>query len=128
MHWVKELEYIDSSPYIKHGIGKASVLSEKGANPLSLFGFECLTTRMLNGAHVLSKLNPVLASISIYALCTGAGFILWIAMGFLDLAVGTHVLEAFFIVMERLNEHVLPALQLLNRLFSPLVGFSILLG
>ena len=82
---------------------------------------------MLNGTRVLSKLNPVLASIAGYAVCTGAGFILWIAMGFLDLAVGTHVLEAFFIVMERLNEHVLPALQLLNRLFSPLVGFSILL-
>jgi len=90
--------------------------------------FERLTVRMLNGVRAFSKLNPALALIATYALCTGAGFILWIAMGFLDLAAGTSVLEAAIHVMEGLNEHVLPALQLLNGLLALLVGFFILLG
>jgi len=90
--------------------------------------FQRLTVRMLNGVRAFSKLNPLLGSIAIYALCMGSGFILWIAMSFLDLAVGTHVLETLIIVMEGLNEHVLPALQLLNGLLALLVGFSILLS
>nr|ABK26878.1 unknown [Picea sitchensis] len=83
---------------------------------------------MLNGVRAFSKLNPALALIAIYALCTGAGFILWIAMGFLDLAAGTRVLVAAIHVMEGLNEHVLPALQLLNGSLALLMGFFILLG
>jgi len=90
--------------------------------------FERLTVRMLNGVRAFSKLNPALALIATYALCTGAGFILWIAMGFLDLAAGTSVLEAAIHVMEGLNEHVLPALQLLNGVLALLVGSFILLG
>jgi len=90
--------------------------------------FERLTVRMLNGVRAFSKLNPALASIAIYAICTGAGFILWIAMGFLDLAAGTRVLEAAIYATEGLNEHVLPALQLLNGVLALLVGFFILLG
>jgi len=90
--------------------------------------FQRLRLHMLNCVRAFSKLNPVLASIAIYALCTGAGFILLMAMGFLDLAAGTHVLEALLIVMEGLNEHVLPTLQFLNGLLALFVGFSILLG
>jgi len=90
--------------------------------------FERLTVRMLNGVRAFFKLNPALALIATYALCTGAGFILWIAMGFLDLAAGTSVLEAAIHVMEGLNEHVLPALQLLNGVLALLVGSFILLG
>jgi len=89
---------------------------------------EHLTVRMLNGVRAFSKVNPVLASIAIYALCTAAGFILWVAMCFLDLAAGTCVLEAATDVIEALNEHVLPALQLLNGVLALLVGFIILVG
>jgi len=88
---------------------------------------ERLTVRMVNGIRAFSKLNPALASIAIYALCTVAGFIMWIAMGFLDLAAGTRVLDAAIHVTEGLNEHVLPALQLLNGLLALLVGFSMLM-
>jgi len=90
--------------------------------------FERLTECMLNGVRAFSKFNPALASIAIYALCTGAGFFLWIAMRFLDLAAGTRVLEVAIHVMEGLNEHVLPALQLFNGVLALLVGFFILLG
>lgn len=87
---------------------------------------EHLTGHILNVVRALSKLNPPLASIAIYALCTVAGFVIWIAMGFLDLAAGTRVLDAVIHVTEFLNEHVLPALQLLNGFLALLVGFSML--
>lgn len=87
---------------------------------------ERLTGHILNVIRALSKLNPSLASIAIYALCTVAGFVIWIAMGFLDLAAGTRVLDAVIHVTEVLNEHVLPALQLLNGFLALLVGFSML--
>lgn len=87
---------------------------------------ERLTGRIMNGIRPLSKLNPPLASIASYALCMAAGFIMSIAMGFLDLAAGTRVLDAAIHVTEGLNEHVLPALQLLNGLLALLVGFSML--
>jgi len=90
--------------------------------------FERFAGYMVNWVIPFSKLNPVLVSIAIYVLCTGAGFILCIAMGFLDLAAGTHVLEALLLVMEGLNDHVLPTLQLLNGLLALLVVFSIPLG
>lgn len=88
---------------------------------------ERLTVHMFNGTRVFSKLNPAFASIAIYALCTGAGFIMWIAMSFLDLAAGTRVVDSAIHVTEVLNEHVLPALQLLNGLLALLVGFSMLM-
>jgi len=87
---------------------------------------ERLTGRILNVIRALSRLNPPLASIAIYGLCTVAGFVIWIAMGFLDLAAGTRVLDAVIHVTEGLNEHVLPALQLLNGFLALLVGFSML--
>jgi len=89
--------------------------------------FEGLTLHMLNGVCPFSKLNPALASIAIYALCTGAGFMMWIAMGFLDLAAGTRVLEAAIHLMEGLNERVLPVLQLFNGLLGLILGFSMLM-
>jgi len=89
---------------------------------------ENLTVCAINGIRAFSKLNPAWASIAIYALCTGAGFMMWIAMAFLDLAAGTRVLDAAMNGMDGLNEHVLPALQLLNGLLALFVGISILLG
>jgi len=90
--------------------------------------FQRLTARMLKGVHTFSKLNPALASVAIYAICTGAGFVMWMAMGFLDLTAETHFLEALLIVMEGLTESVLPVLQLLTGLLALLVGFSLVLG
>jgi len=71
--------------------------------------FERLIERMLNSVCWFCKFNPALASIAFYVLCTGAWFILWIAMRFLFLYFATRnrVLEVVIHVMEGLNEHVL---------------------
>jgi len=90
--------------------------------------FKHLAVRMMNRLSKFSKLNPALASMVIYVFCMGTGLMMLIVIGFLDLAAGTHVLEALLTVLEKLNEHVLPALQLLNGLLALLFGFSILLG
>ena len=54
----------------------------------------------------------------IYVFFLGMGFMMWITMRFLDLAARTHLLQAFLDVIEGLNEHVLPGLQLLNGLLA----------
>jgi hypothetical protein len=90
--------------------------------------FKHLAVCILNGISAFFKLNPAWASMVIYAFCTGTGFMMWIVMGFLDLAAGSHVLETVMDVMKGLNEHVLPTLQLLNGLLALLFGFSTLLG
>lgn len=74
-----------------------------------------------------TKLNPALACMVIYAFFMGTGLIMCILMAFMDLAMGTHVLETGIHVMEGLNGHVVPVLQFLNGLFALLVGFSMLL-
>jgi len=90
--------------------------------------FVRLAVHLLNGVTAFSELNPALTSMLIYVFFMGMGVMLWIVMGFLDLAVGTHVLDALLHVMEGLNVHVLPAVQLLNGLLALLFGLSTLLG
>lgn len=89
--------------------------------------FEDLIKPMLNGMSARTKLNPAMASMVIYAFFMGTGLIVCIVMAFLDLAMGTHVLETGTHVMEGLNGHLLSVLQFLSGLFALLVGFSLLL-
>lgn len=91
--------------------------------------FERLAVLVLNGVTAFTELTPALASIVIYIFFMGMGFLVWIAMGFLDLAAGTHFLETIIYVMGGLNwQHLLSTLQLLNGLLALLFGFSTLLG
>jgi len=87
--------------------------------------FERLAVRILNGGAAFFELKPKLASMVIYVFCTGMGCTMFIVMGFLDMAAGTHILNP---VMRGFNRHVLFVLQILNGLLALLFGFSALLG
>lgn len=87
--------------------------------------FEDLIKPMLNGMSARTKLDPAMLSMVIYAFFMGTGLIMCIVMAFLDLAMGTHVLETGIYVMEGLNGT--SVLQFLSGLFALLVGFSLLL-
>ena len=50
--------------------------------------------------------------------------IIHIVMAFLNLGARTHVLDIAMHDIERLNEHALPTLQILNRMLALLVEFS----
>nr|ABK26644.1 unknown [Picea sitchensis] len=90
--------------------------------------FQRLAVRLLNIVTAFSELSPASASMVFYVFCVGMGFMMCIVMGFLDLAAGTHILEAVIDVTGGLNGHVFSALQLLNGLLALLFGFSTLLG
>ena len=90
--------------------------------------FKHFAMPMLNGMSTFFKLNPALTTMLMYVFFVVMGFMLWIMMRFLDLTTGTHLLQGFLDVIEELNEHVLPGLQLLNELLALLFGIFTLLG
>lgn len=90
--------------------------------------FRNLAVPMLNGVTAFFKRYPPWVSMVVYVFCMGVAFMMWIVMGLLDLAAGTHSSETVIHVVEGLNENVLPTLQLLNGLLALLFGFSTLLS
>lgn len=118
--------------FYTYRICRASTLSVKGKGPFPILGFcqkkiPAFKTKHDEWHLCIFEIKPQLVSITIYVICLAAEFIMLISMGFL-LALGTNILEAFLIVLERLNAHVLPNLNLLNGLLALFVGFSIVLG
>ena len=85
--------------------------------------FRNLAVRMMNRLRAFFKRNPPWVWMVIYVFCMGITFMMWVAMGLVDLAVGTHILETVIPVVEGLNEDVLPILQLLNGMLALLLGF-----